>query len=126
MSQPDDVEGLPSPSSALLQLARLKADMSQRELAERAQLRFPPAARMASVTGPENAIEALLAAAPLPAATELLGPVEAAGDSARMLLRVPRSASLALAGALREAQAARSARKEPGAVRVQLDPAELI
>jgi uncharacterized protein len=36
MSQPDDVEGLPSPSSALLQLARLKADMSQRQLAERA------------------------------------------------------------------------------------------
>jgi transcriptional regulator with XRE-family HTH domain len=36
MSQPDDVEGLPSPSSALLQLARLKAGMSQRELAERA------------------------------------------------------------------------------------------
>ena len=36
MSQLDDVEDLPSPSSALLQLARLKADMSQRELAERA------------------------------------------------------------------------------------------
>jgi transcriptional regulator with XRE-family HTH domain len=36
MSQPDDVEGLPSPSAALLQLARLKAGMSQRELAERA------------------------------------------------------------------------------------------
>src|SRR5215510_2070317 len=36
MSQPDEVEGLPSPSSALLQLARLKASMSQRELAERA------------------------------------------------------------------------------------------
>ena len=36
MSQPDDLEGLPSPSSALLQLARLKAGMSQRELAERA------------------------------------------------------------------------------------------
>jgi transcriptional regulator with XRE-family HTH domain len=36
MTQPDDVEGLPSPSSALLQLARLKAGMSQRELAERA------------------------------------------------------------------------------------------
>src|ERR1700757_3188514 len=36
MSQPDGTEGLPSPSSALLQLARLKADMSQRELAERA------------------------------------------------------------------------------------------
>ena len=36
MGHPNDVEGLPSPSSALLQLARLKADMSQRELAERA------------------------------------------------------------------------------------------
>ena len=36
MSQQDDLEGLPSPSAALLQLARLKADMSQRELAERA------------------------------------------------------------------------------------------
>ena len=36
MDQLDNVEGLPSPSSALLQLARLKADMSQRELAERA------------------------------------------------------------------------------------------
>lgn len=36
MNHLDNVEGLPSPSSALLQLARLKADMSQRELAERA------------------------------------------------------------------------------------------
>lgn len=36
MTQPDDAAGLPSPSSALLQLARLKARMSQRELAERA------------------------------------------------------------------------------------------
>lgn len=36
MTQPDDAGGLPSLSSALLQLARLKAGMSQRELAERA------------------------------------------------------------------------------------------
>jgi len=36
MTEPSAVEGLPSPSSALLQLARLKAGMSQRELAERA------------------------------------------------------------------------------------------
>jgi transcriptional regulator with XRE-family HTH domain len=36
MTHHEDIEGLPSPSSALLQLARLKADMSQRELAERA------------------------------------------------------------------------------------------
>jgi transcriptional regulator with XRE-family HTH domain len=36
MTQLDGAEGLPSPSSALLQLARLKTGMSQRELAERA------------------------------------------------------------------------------------------
>lgn len=36
MTQQDDAGGLPSVSSALLQLARLKAGMSQRELAERA------------------------------------------------------------------------------------------
>lgn len=36
MTQPHDADGMPSPSSALLQLARLKAGMSQRELAERA------------------------------------------------------------------------------------------
>jgi transcriptional regulator with XRE-family HTH domain len=36
MTYDEDAEGLPSPSSALLQLARLKTGMSQRELAERA------------------------------------------------------------------------------------------
>jgi transcriptional regulator with XRE-family HTH domain len=36
MTHHEEADGLPSPSSALLQLARLKAGMSQRELAERA------------------------------------------------------------------------------------------
>lgn len=36
MTRLDDAQGLPSVSSALLQLARLKAGMSQRELAEQA------------------------------------------------------------------------------------------
>jgi uncharacterized protein len=36
MTHHEDPEGLPSPSAALLHLARLKAGMSQRELAERA------------------------------------------------------------------------------------------
>jgi primosomal protein N' (replication factor Y) (superfamily II helicase) len=99
---------------------------AERELAEREQLLFPPSVRMASLTGPDDAVRALLSAAELPAGTELLGPVDVPPDSIRMLLRVPRSAGLALARALHQAQAARSARKEPGAVRVQLDPAELI
>jgi primosomal protein N' (replication factor Y) len=44
----------------------------------------------------------------------------------RVLVRVPRSASMPLAAALQAAQGVRSARKDAGTVRVQLDPAELI
>ena len=123
------------------------ATFADRELAERTELRFPPAARMASVAGPRDAVDALLTAARLPAEAELLGPLPAAsgqpggakggpatraGDSAetgldvRYLVRVPRSAGSDLALALRAGQAARTAAKEPGVVRVQLDPAALI
>jgi transcriptional regulator with XRE-family HTH domain len=38
MEDPYNAEELPSPSAALLQLARLKANLSQRELAERADV----------------------------------------------------------------------------------------
>ncbi|MGO8959766.1 MAG: primosomal protein N' [Streptosporangiaceae bacterium] len=134
------------------------ATFADRELAERAELRFPPAARMASVTGPADAVEALLAVTRLPAAAELLGPLPlpAAGRSARgsgragrygrmparqpaaanaagtdqvpirYLVRVPRSEGGELATELRTGQALRSAAKEPGLVRVQLDPATLV
>ncbi len=99
---------------------------SERELDERAELHFPPAVRIAALSGPQEAVHALLADTELPPAAELLGPVEEPPDNVRTLVRVPRSAGLALAGALHRAQAGRSARKAPGAVRVQLDPAELI
>ena len=99
---------------------------SERELGERVELRFPPAVRIASLSGPQDAVDALLAAADLPPGSELLGPVEEPPDSIRTLVRVPRSEGMMLAGALHGAQAGRSARKAPGAVRVQLDPAELI
>ena len=122
------------------------ATFADRELAEREELRFPPAARMASVAGPAEAVDALLGAASLPAEAEVLGPLPAAtgqsvraaapgaadegagmaADAVRYLVRVPRSAGSDLALALRAAQAVRTAAKEPGAVRVQLDPAALI
>jgi primosomal protein N' (replication factor Y) (superfamily II helicase) len=108
---------------------------ADRELRERAELRFPPAARMASVSGPPAALASLLAATTLPAGAELLGPLPAghrrgaagpAAEPVRYLVRVPRSEGTELALALRSGQAARSTAKEPGPVRVQLDPAELI
>ena len=136
---------------------------AERELAEREALRFPPAVRMAALSGQERAVAGFLAAAVLPPEADVLGPIEldadapvqdrhrgtpVAGDTAgvkednvfsvdsgadealgpqvRALVRAPRSASIPLAAALRAAQAVRSARKDPGPVRVQLDPAELI
>jgi len=106
---------------------------AERQLADRTELRFPPSTRMASVTGSPEAVTSLLAG--LPAGAEILGPIPTdENDTAfprptgpdrppvRALVRAPRTAGLALARALQAAQAARTARKEPGAVRVQLDP----
>ncbi len=120
---------------------------AERELAERGELRFPPTIRLASLTGPQDAVREVLAAADLPAGADVIGPVPVAdgrrpagqghrdgepdgGDprpeAARMLVRVDRRHGTALAAALRGAQAARSARKDAGLVRLQLDPAELL
>ena len=109
---------------------------AERELAERRELRFPPAVRVAALTGPQDAVQDVLGAAQLPAAAEVLGPVpvpDGRSDhhrgetpAVRMLVRVDRRSGTALACALRAAQAIRSARKDSGVVRLQLDPAELL
>jgi primosomal protein N' (replication factor Y) len=96
-----------------------------RELAERRELGFPPAARMASLTGTTEAVADLLAAARLPAGAELLGPVPAGPDQERMLVRVPRAGAAPLAAALHEAAAVRTARKAAEPVRIQVDPLAL-
>jgi primosomal protein N' (replication factor Y) len=101
-----------------------------RELAERRELGFPPATRMASVTGPADAVAELLRETRLPAGAQELGPVPAdaragAGPLERMLVRVPRGEAAALARALHEAVAVRTARKAAHPVRVQIDPHDL-
>lgn len=96
-----------------------------RELAERRDLGFPPAARMASVTGQTVAVSELLGLARLPEGAEVLGPVPAGDDQERMLLRVARSKAADLAHALHEAAGVRSARKAALPVRIQVDPADL-
>jgi primosomal protein N' (replication factor Y) (superfamily II helicase) len=116
---------------------------SERELAERTELGFPPAVRMASVTGAPAAVADFVGSAGLPGQAEVLGPVPAdtfparnaghpqprAADppepQERALIRISRAEGLALARALHAAQATRSARKDGAAVRVQLDPAEV-
>ncbi|GAA1581735.1 primosomal protein N' [Actinomadura kijaniata] len=110
---------------------------AERELAERQEAGFPPAVRMASLTGTPAAIRELLADTRLPGGAEVLGPVPAgpppgpgpadpAEERERALVRVPRPAGPALARALQEAQGVRSARKAPETVRVRIDPLELI
>jgi primosomal protein N' (replication factor Y) (superfamily II helicase) len=99
--------------------------LAARELAERRELGFPPAVRMASVTGAPAAIAELLAAARLPDTVARLGPVPAGEGRERLLLRAPRGGGAALAGALRQAAGVRSARKAADPVRIQVDPLDL-
>lgn len=113
-----------------------------RELAERAELGFPPVSRMAAVAGEPEAVASFLRAVDLPAEAEVLGPVPLPVTSpqgarrpgapppgehwVRALVRVPPGHGAALAAALKTAQAARMARgaAEP-AVRVRIDPPDI-
>ncbi|SFN58694.1 replication restart DNA helicase PriA [Pseudonocardia ammonioxydans] len=119
------------------------AGHAEGELAERADVGFPPAVRMAAVEGPPAAVAEICDTVldpdrDPPEGVELLGPVEidpperpggsAAGRDEireRALLRVPRGAGRRLAAALHDAQAVRTARKAPETVRVRLDPDEI-
>ncbi|GHB79433.1 putative primosomal protein N' [Streptomyces cirratus] len=104
-----------------------------RELAERAQLGFPPVSRMAAVAGRPEALEAFLAAAELPPDAEILGPVPLAGrrgepsPGERALIRVRPGSGADLARALKQAQAARLARGVTPAesVRIRIDPPDI-
>ncbi|WP_284716252.1 primosomal protein N' [Streptomyces sp. G1] len=105
-----------------------------RELAERAQLGFPPVSRMAAVAaGSAEAVSAFLAGAGLPVDAEILGPVPLPGRRGeasageRALVRVPPGSGAALAAALKSAQAARLARGVPvsEAVRIRIDPLDI-
>jgi primosomal protein N' (replication factor Y) len=95
-----------------------------RELADRMDVGFPPATRMATVEGAPAAVAEFVRDLVLPPGGELLGPVPAEDGNERVLLRVARGRGLVLATALKAAQGIRSARKgEP--VRVELDPQTL-
>ncbi|WP_405579067.1 primosomal protein N' [Streptomyces sp. NBC_01190] len=117
-----------------------------RELAERAELRFPPVARMASVTGSAAALADFVETVRLPEGTDLLGPVplDAGGGPGgsrrgragaptpppgeqweRLLLRVPPGTGAALAAALKEAQVRRAARGAAEPTFIRMDPPDI-
>ncbi|MET7285915.1 primosomal protein N' [Streptomyces sp. NPDC005573] len=112
-----------------------------RELAERAELGFPPVSRMAAVSGTPGAVAEFLAAVELPPDAEVLGPVPLPptlpgrprrpgapppGEQwERALVRVPPGSGATLARTLKTAQAARMARGSGEPVRVRIDPPDI-
>jgi primosomal protein N' (replication factor Y) len=121
-----------SSGRALQALVRLDpAGFAARELAERAEVGFPPTVTMVLVEGRPEALTELVSLARLPEHTELLGPVENGSTPGtdlpvhRLTLRAPRPVGAALVRAVREAVGIRSARKSEGALRVQVDPVSL-
>ncbi|MDP9861803.1 MULTISPECIES: primosomal protein N' [Streptosporangium] len=102
-----------------------------RELADRTELGFPPAVRMATLSGSPSAVREMLGEVALPDGAQVLGPVpldSPRGDQVRerAMLRVPRGAGAALAAAVKGAAGVRSARKAPEVVRVCIDPLDVI
>lgn len=113
------------------------------ELAQRTEVGFPPAVRMAAIDGTPDAVAELLAVTELPAAAEVLGPVPLPATARkpsgsrteddrggpveveRVLLRVPRPQGGALARALTAAQAVRSSQRAETSARVQIDPLDI-
>lgn len=100
---------------------------AERELADRAELGFPPAVRMATLTGTAAAVRQMLGETRLPAEAQVLGPVpvDDAGQE-RAMIRTPRGGGAALAAALKGASGVRAARKSPEVVKVCVDPLDLI
>ncbi len=84
-----------------------QADYARAELLDRRRLRFPPAVRVATVTGTPDAVAAAVAAVPA-AADDILGPVETGESSVRTIVRFDYSTGPTVAAALR-AEVIRSA-----------------
>ncbi|TYB67831.1 primosomal protein N' [Nonomuraea sp. PA05] len=100
---------------------------AERELGDRAELGFPPAVRMATLTGAAGAVRQMLEEVRLPPDAQVLGPVpvDESGQE-RVMIRVRRAGGAALAAALKGASGVRAARKTPDVVRVSVDPLDLI
>lgn len=109
---------------------------SEKELASRAEVNFPPTVHMAAIDGPMETISGFLDVADLPENAEVLGPVDlpigvrmpAEYDTAvwgvpqRVLIRSALGPRSELGSALRRARALNSALANRTKMRVQVDP----
>ncbi len=97
------------------------ADFARTELADRRRLRFPPAVRVASVTGAASAVESALAVIELGPTVDVLGPVEDSGGGMRAIIRFDYAEGAKVASALRAEviHNATSRRRRPTGVAAQ-------
>jgi primosomal protein N' (replication factor Y) len=97
-----------------------------REIEERRTARLAPAAKLAELTGPSEAVNDLITRlrdlVPPSSGLEVLGPVDIDDETVRAVVRTPRAHGQALVRALKESQSARTTKKNPGTVRIQVDP----
>lgn len=109
---------------------------AERELADRAEVGFPPAVHMFAVDGPATALAEFLEEFRLIDRVEVLGPVDLppgeelpghdqVEDPERVLLRVPPPELAEVAGELRAFVVGRSGRRHAQPVRVRLDPVHI-
>ncbi|MEL7974958.1 primosomal protein N' [Isoptericola sp. F-RaC21] len=127
-------DAAPAPTGALVRYD--PGGLADRELAERRELALPPAVRVAAVTGDRGAVDAVVGRVALAGPDTVLGPVEQPDadprrgatlePQVRTVLRVPLAQGGELAAQLRASLAVRSARREGGSVRVQVDPKEML
>jgi primosomal protein N' (replication factor Y) len=134
-------DGAPRPTQALVRWD--PAGFADRELQEREELRLPPAVHVVAVEGPRHAVEDVLVRAALPDGTDVLGPLPVPADAAgsadrevlldlpgetavRALVRTPWPLATEVVARLTGSRAARSARREPGQVRLHVQPHEVL
>ncbi|MEI5674058.1 MULTISPECIES: primosomal protein N' [unclassified Nocardioides] len=99
------------------------AGFAERESTQRQAAHLPPASRLATISGEPGPVDDAVTLLDLPAAAEVLGPVETE-EGSRVVVRVPRALGADLARALGQLQRVRSSRKLD-AVRIQVDPYSL-
>ena len=125
-----------SSGRALQALVRVDpAGFAVRELADRADAHFPPAAKVVTIDGAAPVLQEYVGLVHSPPGTETLGPVplppreQLPGSDGepllRLTLRAPVREGPALVRAAKEVAGVRSARKSDGAVRVRVDPVVL-
>lgn len=107
-----------------------------RELADRAEVGFPPAVHMIAIDGPASALAEILTELSIPPDVEVLGPVDlpegeelpghdSVDEPERLLLRIPPPLLPSVATELRALVVGRSGRRNTDPVRVRLDPVHI-